>query len=140
MSMLVKIIPLALTLFLSGCGNGGEEDICQRASEISNKYIYEGCREVVERDDCWPCYCLCMLKGRHFTIVPDAQGLPDLQMSICDSEDPCVGTRLEWAEECLSDVDKCSEGAVTWEDTIFGRLPCGPPFDQHTDPADCNWQ
>jgi hypothetical protein len=123
---------------LSACGE--EKSICRKAFEVMHGDYIADCTEIVERDDCWKCPCLCYMSGREYMAVPDAQGLPDLQQSACAEEEPCDEERRYWAEGCLADREACKGYTPYWDMTWAGISICDPIFSEFTDPDICVWR
>ena len=131
---------LLFTFFLSSCGE--ERSICRKAFDVRYENLTTQCKqEVVGRDGCWQCLCLCYMDGRTYSIVMDAQGLPDFEYSSCDPEDPCDEEGKYLAEGCLADEDACKSTPSPYDDLTFAGIHfCDPLLAERPGAGECNWK
>jgi hypothetical protein len=89
---------MLITLLFTACGE--DKNTCDKARDVQKRICKES-----NSEKCFPCPCV--LKDKDYEIVPNEQGVPDLQHSTCVKPDSCEGSRLTWAEQCIEFNDAC---------------------------------
>jgi hypothetical protein len=128
---------VVLAFVLSACGEG--KSICRKAFDAYNESIIAKCKELEGREDCWLCPCECYFKGTSFVPIVDETGLPDVELPICQVEEPCEGDLKYWAEGCLADIDACRRTVDPFYNLDYGGIHiCDPAFSEHIAYGECN--
>jgi hypothetical protein len=102
-------------------GGGGESDACAEAAAVEENAISEYCAD--KTGTC--CYCNCW---------EGSKGLYDQEAyaadQTCECSDPpssetatCDGVNLDYANNCLADVDQCADWAVQTAEGICDATP-----------------
>lgn len=76
------------------------QDTCGKMRDVQKGI----CRES-ESENCFPC--VCILKGEDWEWELNGFGLPDFTTARCTKPSPCEGQKLEDAEDCMVNENRC---------------------------------